>query len=64
VVGPSTTHAGREDFQSWICIFVMLLGRLEIFALLVVLTPPSGGSDPAPGKADNSAFPIFWRSPT
>ena len=25
--------------------------------------PTSGGSDPAPGKADNPAFAIFWRSP-
>jgi trk system potassium uptake protein TrkH len=64
VVGPSTTYESLEDFQTWVCIFAMLLGRLEIFTLLVVLTPPFGGSDPAPGKADNSAFPIFWRSPT
>lgn len=39
VVGPSTTYAALEDFQTWICIFAMLLGRLEIFTLLVVLTP-------------------------
>jgi len=39
VVGPSTTYAILEDFQTWICIFAMLLGRLEIFTLLVVLTP-------------------------
>ncbi|WP_153147137.1 TrkH family potassium uptake protein [Dechloromonas sp. H13] len=39
VVGPSTTYAVLEDFQTWICIFAMLLGRLEIFTLLVVLTP-------------------------
>jgi len=39
VVGPSTTFAVLEDFQTWICIFAMLLGRLEIFTLLVVLTP-------------------------
>jgi trk system potassium uptake protein TrkH len=38
-VGPSSTYAGLEDFQTWICIFAMLLGRLEIFTLLVVLTP-------------------------
>jgi trk system potassium uptake protein TrkH len=38
-VGPSTTFAGLEDFPTWICIFAMLLGRLEIFTLLVVLTP-------------------------
>ncbi len=38
-VGPATTYAVLEDFQTWVCIFGMLLGRLEIFTLLVVLTP-------------------------
>ncbi|MDD2885459.1 MAG: potassium transporter TrkG [Dechloromonas sp.] len=38
-VGPATTYAVLEDFQTWVCIFAMLLGRLEIFTLLVVLTP-------------------------
>ncbi|TAH48987.1 MAG: TrkH family potassium uptake protein [Betaproteobacteria bacterium] len=38
-VGPSTTYAVLDDFQTWVCIFAMLLGRLEIFTLLVVLTP-------------------------
>ena len=38
-VGPSTTYAALDDFQTWICAFAMLLGRLEIFTLLVVLTP-------------------------
>ena len=39
LVGPSTTYAVLGDFQTWLCIFAMLLGRLEIFTLLVVLTP-------------------------
>jgi trk system potassium uptake protein TrkH len=38
-VGPSTTYAVLTDFQTWICTFAMLLGRLELFTLLVVLTP-------------------------
>ena len=38
-VGPSTTYEILTDFQTWICTFGMLLGRLEIFTLLVVLTP-------------------------
>ena len=38
-VGPSTTYAVLNDFQTWICTFAMLLGRLELFTLLVVLTP-------------------------
>ena len=38
-VGPATTFAVLSDFQTWVCSFAMLLGRLEIFTLLVVLTP-------------------------
>ena len=32
-------HANLTDTQTWICSFAMLLGRLELFTLLVVLTP-------------------------
>jgi trk system potassium uptake protein len=38
-VGPATTYAVLTDAQTWICTLAMLLGRLEIFSLLVVLTP-------------------------
>ncbi len=38
-VGPSTTFKSLSDFQTWICTVAMLLGRLEVFTLLVVLTP-------------------------
>ena len=38
-VGPATTYAVLTDFQTWVCTFSMLLGRLELFTLLVVLTP-------------------------
>ena len=38
-VGPATNFAVLTDFQTWVCTFAMLLGRLEIFTLLVVLTP-------------------------
>jgi trk system potassium uptake protein TrkH len=38
-VGPATTFAVLSDLQTWACSFAMLLGRLEIFTLLVVLTP-------------------------
>ena len=38
-VGPAHTYAVLNDFQTWICTFAMLLGRLELFTLLVVLTP-------------------------
>jgi len=39
LVGPAATFAVLNDFQTWVCTFAMLLGRLEIFTLLVVLTP-------------------------
>lgn len=38
-VGPASTYAVLTDLQTWICSFAMLLGRLEIFTLLVVLSP-------------------------
>jgi trk system potassium uptake protein TrkH len=38
-VGPGTTYASLTDTQTWICSFAMLLGRLELFTLLVVVTP-------------------------
>ncbi|MDR0996693.1 MAG: TrkH family potassium uptake protein [Zoogloeaceae bacterium] len=39
LVGPSGNYAALTTAQTWVCIFAMLLGRLEIFTLLVVLTP-------------------------
>ena len=38
-IGPASTYAVLTDFQTWVCSFAMLLGRLEFFTLLVVLTP-------------------------
>jgi trk system potassium uptake protein TrkH len=38
-VGPATTYAVLTDFQTWVCSFTMLLGRLELFTLLVLFTP-------------------------
>jgi len=38
-VGPAATYASLNDLQSWVCIFAMLLGRLELFSLLVIFTP-------------------------
>lgn len=37
-VGPSTNFASLTDFQTWICTLAMLLGRLEIFSVLVLFT--------------------------
>jgi trk system potassium uptake protein TrkH len=39
LVGPASNFSVLGDFQTWVCTFAMLLGRLEIFTLLVVLTP-------------------------
>jgi trk system potassium uptake protein TrkH len=38
-VGPATTYRSLTDFQTWLCSAAMLLGRLEIFTLLVVFSP-------------------------
>jgi trk system potassium uptake protein TrkH len=39
VVGPASNYQGLTDFQTWVCSLAMLLGRLEIFSVLVLLTP-------------------------
>lgn len=38
-VGPSANYAHLNDFQTWICALTMLLGRLEVFTLVVLFTP-------------------------
>jgi len=38
-VGPATTYAALTDFQTWVCAIAMLLGRLELFTVLVLFTP-------------------------
>jgi trk system potassium uptake protein TrkH len=38
-VGPAATFEGLTDFQTWVCSFTMLLGRLELFTLLIVFIP-------------------------
>ncbi len=39
VVGPASNYAGLSDFQTWVCSLAMLLGRLEVFTLIVIFTP-------------------------
>lgn len=39
LVGPATTYAALTDVQTWICVFAMLIGRLEMMSVLVLLTP-------------------------
>jgi len=38
-VGPASNYAGLTDFQTWVCTFAMLIGRLEIFTVLILFTP-------------------------
>ena len=38
-VGPANNYQGLSDFQTWVCTFAMLLGRLELLSVLVLLTP-------------------------
>jgi trk system potassium uptake protein TrkH len=38
-VGPALNYGGLSDFQTWICTFAMVLGRLEMLSLLVLFTP-------------------------
>lgn len=38
-VGPANNYAGLTDFQTWVCMFGMLVGRLEIFTVLILFTP-------------------------
>jgi trk system potassium uptake protein TrkH len=37
-VGPATNYQGLSDFQTWVCSITMLLGRLELLAVLVLFT--------------------------
>lgn len=38
-VGPASNYAGLSDFQTWVCTLAMLIGRLEIFTVLILFTP-------------------------
>ncbi|MDX8399171.1 MAG: potassium transporter TrkG [Gallionellaceae bacterium] len=38
-VGPGSNYQSLNDFQTWICLFGMLIGRLEIFTVLILFTP-------------------------
>jgi trk system potassium uptake protein TrkH len=39
VVGPANNYGSLSVFQTWVCTVAMLAGRLEVFTLLIVLTP-------------------------
>lgn len=38
-IGPASSYAVLSGTQKWLCAAVMLLGRLEIFTVLILLTP-------------------------
>jgi trk system potassium uptake protein TrkH len=38
-VGPAVNYSNLTDFQTWVCTFAMLLGRLELLSLLVLFSP-------------------------
>ncbi len=38
-VGPAGNYQGLNDFQTWVCTLAMLLGRLELVAVMVVFSP-------------------------
>lgn len=38
-VGPASNFGVLTDFQTWICTIAMLIGRLEIFTVLILFTP-------------------------
>jgi trk system potassium uptake protein TrkH len=39
LVGPAGNYGVLNQFQTWVCSAAMLLGRLEVFTLLVLFTP-------------------------
>ncbi len=39
LVGPAGNYGALSDFQTWVCSAAMLLGRLEVFTILVLFTP-------------------------
>lgn len=38
-VGPAGNYQELTDFQTWVCTLAMLIGRLEIFTVLILFTP-------------------------
>jgi trk system potassium uptake protein len=39
VVGPASNYGGLTDFQTWVCTFGMMFGRLELLSVFVLFTP-------------------------
>ena len=39
IIGPNGNFSELSDFSKWILSFAMILGRLELFAILVLFVP-------------------------
>ena len=38
-LGPANNFSVLTDFQTWVCSFAMIMGRVELFPVLVIFTP-------------------------
>ena len=38
-VGPMGSYGYLSDFEIWVCTFAMIIGRLELFTVIVIFTP-------------------------
>jgi trk system potassium uptake protein len=38
-VGPATNYASLSDFQTMVCAFAMILGRVQIFSIVILFVP-------------------------
>jgi trk system potassium uptake protein TrkH len=38
-VGPASNYASLTDFQTGVCTFAMLLGRVQIFSIVILFVP-------------------------
>lgn len=50
--GPAFSWAALPDAAKWILSFLMLIGRLELFAVLLLFIQDFGKDDSSPGKID------------
>lgn len=50
--GPAFSWAALPDAAKWILSFLMLIGRLELFAVLLLFYSGFGKDDSSPGKID------------
>jgi trk system potassium uptake protein TrkH len=39
MIGPTSNYSTLSDFQLWLCSFAMMIGRLELFTVLVLFSP-------------------------